>query len=45
VGPAEVLAEQGLDPKLFDDPDNLISSARRSRIAIVQHYPEDTRSP
>jgi AraC-like DNA-binding protein len=32
VDPAEVLAEAGLDLKLFDDPDNLISYAARSRL-------------
>ena len=30
--PAEVLAEAGVDPKLFDDPDNLISFATRSHL-------------
>jgi AraC-like DNA-binding protein len=30
--PAEVLAEAGFDPKLFDDPDNLISNAARGRL-------------
>jgi hypothetical protein len=30
--PAEVLAEAGLDLKLFDDPDNSISHATRSRL-------------
>jgi len=30
--PAEVLAEQGLEPTLFDSPDNRISQAARSRL-------------
>jgi AraC-like DNA-binding protein len=30
--PAEVLAEQGLEPALFDSPDNRISQAVRSRL-------------
>ena len=32
VDPAELLAEAGLDLKLFDDPDNVISYATRSRL-------------
>jgi AraC-like DNA-binding protein len=32
ANPAEVLAEAGFDPKLFDDPDNLISFAARGRL-------------
>jgi AraC-like DNA-binding protein len=30
--PAEVLAEAGFDPAMFDDPDNLISFAARTRL-------------
>ena len=33
ANPAEVLAEAGFDLALFDDPDNLISFAARSRLA------------
>lgn len=32
ANPAEVLAEVGFDPELFDDPDNLISFAARGRL-------------
>jgi AraC-like DNA-binding protein len=30
--PARVIAEAGLDPKLFDDPDNLVTVAARGRL-------------
>lgn len=30
--PAEVLAEAGIDPSLFDDPDNFISREARGRL-------------
>jgi AraC-like DNA-binding protein len=33
ANPAKVLAEAGFDPTLFDDPDNLISFAARTRLA------------
>jgi AraC-like DNA-binding protein len=33
--PATILAEVGLDPKLFDNPDNLISYAARAR--LIKH--------
>ncbi len=32
VDPAELLIEAGLDPNLFDDPDNMISFAARGRL-------------
>ncbi len=32
VDPDDVIAEAGLDPKLFDDPDNMVSFAARSRL-------------
>jgi len=32
VDPAEVVTESGLDPKLFDDPDHVISLAARGRL-------------
>jgi AraC-like DNA-binding protein len=35
VDPAEVLAEAGVDPKLFEDPNNLISFAARNRLAAL----------
>ena len=35
VDPAEVLAEAGLDPKAFDDPDNRIPFAGRSRLICL----------
>ncbi len=33
--PSEVIGEAGLDPKLFDDPDNLISYAARSALIAL----------
>jgi hypothetical protein len=41
--PAEVLAEVGLDLKLFDDPDNLISHAARSRVISLCIAPTGCR--
>ena len=38
--PARVLAEAGFDPKLFDDPDNLVSYAARGR--LLAHCAETT---
>lgn len=35
VKPADVLAEAGLDPNLFDDPDNLVSYSARSRLLAI----------
>jgi AraC-like DNA-binding protein len=35
VDPAEVLGEVGIDPKLFDDPNQLISHAARGR--LIRH--------
>jgi len=39
--PAEVLAEVGIDPKLFDDPNQLISHAARGR--LIRHCVARTR--
>ena len=41
--PAEVLAEQGLEPSLFDSPDNRISQAARSR--LLAHCADRTGCP
>ena len=41
--PAEVLAEQGLEPTLFDNPDNRISQAARSR--LLAHCADRTGCP
>ena len=43
VDPAEVLAEQGLEPWLFDSPDNRISQAARSR--LIAHCAARTGCP
>ncbi len=32
VDPVDVITEAGLDPKVFDDPDNMVSFAARSRL-------------
>jgi len=40
VNPADVLAEAGVAPKLFDDPDNPISFAMRSR--LIRHCVDRT---
>jgi hypothetical protein len=41
--PEQVIAEAGIDPRLFDDPDNLISVAALGR--FVLHCVEQTHCP
>jgi hypothetical protein len=41
--PEQVIAEAGVDPRLFDDPDNLISAAALG--GLVLHCAEQTRCP
>jgi len=43
ANPAEVLAEAGFDPQLFDDPDNRVSFAARSR--LIAHCVARTGCP